>query len=272
MALPKQTTCQNLRPQGARAQLATDSPEKSVAGIGIAFKAASVFDLESADARIKLVLQDESIAGEQFRLLRAKLSFLQRQQPLRILLISSAVAGEGKTLTACSLASVLAQERGKRVLLIDADLRRAGTTTSLGLRRTPELGGLSQILQGEASVDDVLLNCANRDLHFLPAGRPVPNPADLLSSHIFQRELKNLMPLFDWILIDSPPIIPLADANLLVSLCDGVLLVVHATKTPAKYIKQAIERIGKPKLCGVVLNCVQHPKSSPYYYYKTQKE
>ena len=83
---------------------------------------------------------------------------------------------------------------------------------------------------------------------------------------------RGLTALFDWIVIDSPPIVPLADANLLAPVCDGVLLVVHANKTSTKHVKHAIERIGKAKFCGVVLNHVQHPKSSPYYYYKNKRK
>jgi capsular exopolysaccharide synthesis family protein len=237
----------------------------------IAYKANSLFDFKSASAPIRSVLEDGSVAGEQYRLLRAKLSFLQKQQPLKTLLISSAVPDEGKTFVACCLAAVLAQERGKRVLLIDADFRRTGASNSLGLNGQ-QSGGFAQLLRGETTIEEALLNCASMDLHFLPAGRTDSNPSDLLSWNVLQREMRGLAALFDWIVIDSPPIVPLADANLLAPVCDGALLVVHANKTSTKHVKHAIERIGKAKFCGVVLNHVHHPKSSPYYYYKGKRK
>src|SRR5262245_28626744 len=156
----------------------------------IVFKASSAFDLRFAAAHIRLILEDKSFAGEQYRLLRTKLSFAQKQQPLRTLLITSAVAREGKTFTACCLAAVLAQERGKRVLLVDADLRLAGASKSLGLPGHGKLPGLSQVLSGEATLDDTLLTCVTMDLHFLPAGAPASNPSDLLTLPLLRSELK----------------------------------------------------------------------------------
>jgi capsular exopolysaccharide synthesis family protein len=244
-----------------------DRSENLPASARIVFKASSAFDLRSAAARIRLILEEQSPAGEQYRLLRTKLSFVQKQQPLRTLMITSAVAREGKTFTACCLAAVLAQERGKRVLLVDADLRLAGASDSLGLPGHGKLPGLSQVLSGEATLDDTLLTCAHMDLHFLPAGSPASNPLDLLSLPLLGSELKGLAPLFDWIVIDSPPILPLADSNLLAPLCDGALLVVHANRTPTKLIKDSIERLGKDKFCGVVLNRVPSAKFSRYYSY-----
>jgi capsular exopolysaccharide synthesis family protein len=251
-----------------KVDLQHDVPAK----MSIAFRASSLFDFKSADAVIRAVLEKETVAGEHYRLLRAKLSFLQKQQPLKTLLVSSAVDGEGKSFVACCLAAVLAQERGKRVLLIDADFRKAGASHALGLNGHGQFGGLAQILQGETTIEEALMNCANLDLHFLPAGQLLSNPSDLLGWHALQRELKGLTSLFDWIVIDSPPIIPLADANLLAPVCDGVLLVVRANKTSTKYVKNAIERIGKTKFCGVVLNQVRHPRSSPYYYKNKRKK
>jgi capsular exopolysaccharide synthesis family protein len=240
--------------------------------MSIAYKANSLFDLKSASAPIRAVLEEGSAAGEQYRLLRAKLSFLQKQQPLKTLLITSAVPDEGKTFVACSLAAMLAQERGKRVLLIDADFRRTGASTSLGLTSQQQSGGLAQLLRGESTIEENLLNCAGLDLHFLPAGKTVSNPSDLLGWNVLQREIRGLAPLFDWVVIDSPPIVPLADANLLAPVCDAALLVVHANKTSTKHIKLAIERIGKAKFSGVVLNHVHHPKSSPYRYYNSKRK
>ena len=242
------------------------------ANMRIAYKANSLFDLKSASAPIRAVLEEGSVAGEQYRLLRAKLSFLQKQQPLKTLLISSAVPDEGKTFVACCLAAVLAQERGKRVLLIDADFRRTGASSSLGLTAQQQSAGFAQLLRGETTLEETLLNCANMDLHFLPAGKTASNPSDLLGWNVLQREIRGLAGLFDWIVIDSPPIVPLADANLLAPVCDGALLVVHANKTSTKHLKHAIERIGKAKFCGVVLNHVHHSKSSPYYYYKPKRK
>jgi capsular exopolysaccharide synthesis family protein len=180
--------------------------------------------------------------------------------------VTSSVPAEGKTFTACCLAGVFAQEPGRRVLLIDADLRKPGAGHQLGMNEIGPPEGLSQVLRGTKVAEDILLSSSKMDFFLLPAG-PVPeDPAELLSSPSLELTIQRLSQLFDWVVIDSPPVISLADATLLAPLCDAVLLVVRAGKTPSKLIKQSVERIGREKICGLVINRSRKFRSSGYYY------
>jgi capsular exopolysaccharide synthesis family protein len=225
------------------------------------------FTLQAADNRLKAIFDPRGIVGEQYRMLRAKLSKMQKEKGVRTLLVSSTVPNEGKTLVSCGIAAVLAQEPGRRVLLIDADLRKPDVYRNLGLTDEGRFDGFGRLLRGEIELEDALLACSELDLYFLPSG-PVPrNPAELLSSRHLEVALNRAAQLFDWIVIDSPPILPLADTSLLAPYCDTALLVVHANSTPAKLIKEAIAAIGRDKFCGVILNRVREIRTSSYYHY-----
>lgn len=224
------------------------------------------FDLAGADQRIRYVLDPLTETGEHYRLLRAKLSQLQKERGLRTLLVSSTVPQEGKTFTACCLAGVFAQEPGKKVLLIDADLRKPRAGKDLGIDSPGQAPGLSQVLRGEIRAEDALLGSSDQEFFLLPAG-PVPgDPAELLSSPLLEETIRSMSTRFDWVVVDSPPVLALADVSLIAPLCDAVLLIVRSGRTPSKMVKEAVERLGKDKICGIVLNRGRYPKSSKYYY------
>jgi protein-tyrosine kinase len=234
----------------------------------IAIRTDARFDLAGADQRIKEVLDPLTDVGEQYRLLRAKLAMMQKQSGMKTLLVTSTVPSEGKTFTACSLAGVFAQEPGRRVLLIDADLRKPKAAWELGLAGHQEIAGLSQVLRGEAAPDNVMLSSSSLDFYLMPSG-PVPSdPAELLSSPLLDQTMRPLKDRFDWIVVDSPPVLGLADASLLAPLCDAVLLVVRTDKTPVKLVKEAVARLGADKICGVILNRGKRREASNYYYYR----
>ena len=225
------------------------------------------FNLAAADQRIRSVLDPLTQVGDQYRLLRTKLAQMQKEKGIRTLLVTSSMPKEGKTFTACCLAGIFAQEPGKRVLLIDADLRKPRTGPSLGINEVEPPAGLSQVLRGEKRVEDVLLSSSKMEFFLLPAG-PVPeDPADVLSSPNLERTIKKMAKLFHWIVVDSPPILELADAPLLAALCDATLLVVRAGKTPAKIALESVQKIGKERICGIVINRSKGVRSSKYYYY-----
>ena len=225
------------------------------------------FSLQAADDRIKTILDPRGIVGEQYRMLRAKLSQMQKEKGIKTVLITSTIPSEGKTLVSCGLATVLAQEPGRRVLLIDADLRKPDVYRNFGLSDEGRFDGFGRVLRGELSLEEAVLVCKEMELYFLPSG-PVPhNPAELLSSRHLEYALKSAAKLFDWIVIDSPPILPLADASLLAPCCDIALLVVRANSTPVKLVKNAIAVLGKERFCGVILNRVREIKTSSYYHY-----
>ena len=229
------------------------------------------FDLARADFRVRTVLDPHTVAGEQYRVLRSKLAQMQKERGIKSLLVTSSVPYEGKTFTACCLAGVFAQEPGKRVVLIDADLRKPRVGHALGMNGNTPPGGLVQVLRGQQKAEDALVKTRGAPLFLLPAG-PVPqDPAELLSSPNMELAIRTLSASFDWVIIDSPPVAAMADAAILAPLVDGVLLVVYQDRTSAKIIKETIKLLGQKRICGVVLNRGRHLKSSKYYYRYYQK-
>jgi len=226
-----------------------------------------MFNLASADPMIRAVLDPRTMPGEQFRFLRAKLGQLRRQRDLKTLLVTSSFPSEGKTFTACCLAGILAQEPGKQVLLVDADLRRSRASQNLGIDYKEKPEGLVQVLEGTKSLDEALMRSSDMDFFFLPAGQEPENPSQVLASNNLDQVIQRMAELFDWIIIDSPPVLTLADPARIAPLCDGVLMVVHANSTPAKMVQKSIQIIGKELICGIVLNRVQNMQASRYYHH-----
>lgn len=224
------------------------------------------FNLKHADATIKTILDEQTLAGEQFRFLRTRLDQLQKQNGFKKLLITSSVPEEGKSFVACSLAGILAQEQGKRVLLVDADLRKPSTAKTLGIEN-PQTNGLAQVLQKKQTWTESILRTANMGFFYLPAGQIPDNPSELLASNTLEIILHEMEEQFDWVIIDSPPILTVADPSRLAPLCNTVLFVVRANKTPAKLVEKSTQMIGKNLLCGIVLNRARNQSSSHYYYH-----
>lgn len=193
---------------------------------------------------------------EQFRTLRSRLYRMREGQPLNTLLISSAVAAEGKTIIATNLAYAIVRQHGCRALLIDADLRSPRIHTLLGSPSTP---GLADYLQGGANEFEVIQRGREEGLCFIPAGNHVTHPSELISSDRMKQLLARLKPAFDWIIIDSPPSLPVADASVLGRLCDGVLFVIRGNSTPSVAAKKACKELQNTNVIGVVLNTVEDP-------------
>lgn len=189
-------------------------------------------------------------AVEQVRALRTCLAFLSVDQPVKVVQITSASAGDGKTTIATNLAVVMSQ-RDQRVLLIDTDLRKPRVASAFGLEQTP---GLSDVLLhgGLAAA----LRTHDAQLTILPAGTPPPNPSELLSSAAFRVLLTGLSAQFDLIVLDSAPILPVTDAVELAALADATVLVASADRTTATMLATAVERLNQvdAPLVGVVLN------------------
>jgi protein-tyrosine kinase len=246
-----------------------ESPKKSNSNIPITDQ--TEFDLELADMPIRTVWDARSLAGEQFRFFRTRLNQMQRQHGFKKLLITSSVPKEGKTFIACALAGILAQEQGKLILLIDADLRKPATSKTLGIK-TRRPYGLAQILENKGKWTDFLLHSPDMGLSYLPAGTIPTNPSELLASERLDLMLHEMQEQFDWIILDSPPVLTIADSSQLASRCDTVLFVVRANKTPAKTIQKATHTIGKNLLGGIILNRMQNRRTSHYYYYRYYSE
>ena len=224
------------------------------------------FDLSEASVPIKSVLNPLTMVGEQFRLLRSMLGLMQKQRGIKTVLITSTAPEEGKTFTSSSLAGVFAQEPGKRVVLIDADMRKPRSGSSFGINGSSSSSGLSSVLQGSAQFENALLTAANPEFCFLPSGPLPPNPTELLGSPMFEQTLRAAAKSFDWVILDSPPVLSLSDTTLIAPLCDTVVLVVRANSTPARLVEDAVNRIGRDRICGIVMNRQKRIRSSHYYY------
>jgi protein-tyrosine kinase len=201
--------------------------------------------------------------SEQFRTLRSRLYRMRESQPLQTILISSAIPAEGKTLVSSNLAYALVRQPGCRVLLIDADLRSPRIHTLLGAPAAP---GLADYLQGTAAEFKVVQRSSEDGFCFIPAGNHVTHPSELISSDRMKQFLDRLRPAFDWIIIDSPPALPVADASVLGGLVDGVLFVVRANSTPSEASQKACKELRDAHILGVVLNNAEDSAEYNSYY------
>ncbi|MBI3406688.1 MAG: CpsD/CapB family tyrosine-protein kinase [Acidobacteria bacterium] len=207
---------------------------------------------------------------EELRTLRSRLYQIRDKQPLRSLLVTSAMPGEGKTfLTAC-LARMIARQAGRRVLIIDADLRRPQMHTVLG---APNAHGLTEYLAGQADESSVIQRGPDKNLFLLPSGRTASNAAELLANGRLPQLLRKLESVFDWILLDSPPVVPVHDASVMAGFCDGVILVVRSASTAYDLAQRARVELQDKGLLGAVLNHVEHGSTyQSYYYYYGQND
>jgi capsular exopolysaccharide synthesis family protein len=192
--------------------------------------------------------------AEQFGTLRARLYSLREARTLQTLLLTSSAMGEGKTFVALNLAQSISRQRGKRVLLIDGDLRAPKLHSALG---APSAPGLSDYLAGESDECSIIQTDAREGLFFIPAGKPRSDPAELLANNQLRALFARLGPLFDWIVVDAPPVLPISDASVLANMCDGVLFVVRAGMVAFNMAQTACAELKSKNLLGVVLNGVE---------------
>ena len=205
--------------------------------------------------------QDHRIAEEKYRLLAHRIGMKKRRGPNTKVLITSAIPGEGKTATAANLAIVLARN-GRRVLLVDGDLREPGIPRVLGVPSRP---GFSEVLEGKASLEQALRCIDPIGLYCLPAGQPHDNPVPLLEEAALKNTLAATEGVFEWVIIDSPPLNPFADAHCIASIADGVLLVVRWNVTPREELDHALSALKGMPLLGLVLNGHDEPRQAYYY-------
>lgn len=202
---------------------------------------------------------EHSHAAEEFRALRSRLLRLREKRAVKSLLVASALRKEGRSFVAANLANVLALQPQCRVLLIDADLRDPRLHFALGTTSTP---GLSEYLLQEVDECSVVQRGAGGGLCFIPSGRSISGPTELLGGGRLESLIERFERLFDWIIVDSPPTIPVSDASLIANFCDGVLLVVGSHSTPFDVVRRARQRFSEESLVGVVLNGREAQQSS----------
>lgn len=216
-----------------------------------------------ADPKLIVAAENDPRSMEAYRRLAARLYLAQAERGIRLVMVTSALVGEGKTLTASNLALTLSESYRKRVLLIDADLRRPGVHELL---RIPNMSGLNDGVRSDEERKVPLIRISEY-LSVLTAGRPDPDPMSVLASARMRRILEDASEAFEWVIIDTPPVALLSDAHLLASLVDSVVLVVRAGETPVRAIKTAAEAVGRDRILGVVLNCASVPDSAKGYGY-----
>ena len=221
----------------------------------------------SPDPRTMLFFQedDSRVGAEEFRTLRNRLYQIREKMPLKRLMVTSALPKEGKSFVAANLAQVMVRQHGRRALVIDADLRNPGMHRHLGAAQSP---GLAEYLLGECDEFAALQRGPMENLFFLPAGRTVPSAPELLSNGRLKLFLQRVESMFDWIILDTSPVIPVSDATLVANSCDGILMVVRSNSTPSDLARRAREEFPDKLLLGVVLNGAPSGKlaQSKYYY------
>lgn len=200
---------------------------------------------------------------EEFRTLRSRLNLGRERLQLNKLLITSPLPEEGKTLVAANLAQAMLWQRNRQILLIDGDMRTPSLHIRLG---APEEPGLSDYLKDDADEFAVIKRGSEKNLFFMPAGKPAPNANELIGNGKLKLLLDRLTPVFDWIIVDSPPVILLSDARLIGELCDGVLMVVRAGSTPFDLAQTACNEFRDKRFFGIVLNGAEHTSTDGYNY------
>src|SRR2546423_1041404 len=211
------------------------------------------------------ITQPRSPYCEQFRSLRTRLLQASERRKMQAFVVTSAGVGEGKTLTALNLAWLLAQTDGVRALLIDSDLRQPCATEYLGIDRP---AGLSEVLAGHATLEETIIRLEPAGLHLLPGGLPRDDVAELLSGPRFGKVLADVRRMFNYIIIDAPPLGIFTDATVLINRADAALLVVRAGKTRYGVIDRLLEQLPRERMLGVVLNRSDEQLDETSYYYQ----
>jgi capsular exopolysaccharide synthesis family protein len=225
------------------------------------------YDISPArvEPHLVAVSQPRSPYCEQFRSLRTRLLQAGERKEMRAFVVTSAGVGEGKTLTALNLAWLLAQTEGMRALIIDSDLRQPCAADYLGIDAPI---GLSEVLGGVVRVEDAIVRLDPAGLYLLPGGKARDDVAELLSGPSYARLLTDVRRMFDYIIIDAPPLGIFTDANILMNSADGALIVVRSGKTRYSLIDRLLEQIPREKLLGVILNRVDEQLDDSAYYYQ----
>lgn len=206
---------------------------------------------------------DNGSVAEAFRLLGVRLRLLRRDRLLKKLLITSTIPGEGKSMVAANLACALALTTQQKVLLLEGDLRKPSLSGIFGVGRNP---GLYECLQGERTLASSIYRLEIPSLWLLPSGYVEANPLELLQSGKLPAIMDQLTAWFDWIIVDSPPVLPLADTSVWTRLTDGILLVTRQGITDKRHLLRGLEALEPKKMIGAVVNCSSNSANSEYYY------
>jgi len=221
----------------------------------------------SEDSRLVTLTDPSGLGAEKFRVLATRLKNMQQKRPLKRLLITSSIVQEGKSLVSSNLAITLARHELQRVLLIDGDLRKPVMANRFGLTNR---AGLSEFLLGDRPAEEFIYHLENLGVDLMPAGTIPENPLELLQSPKLRGMLTRMSTLFAWIIIDSPPLVPVADANVWGRVTDGMLLVTRQGVTERKMLEKGLKPLDNPALLGVVFNG-STDSHHHYYYYSRER-
>jgi len=256
---------------GAGAAVLRETADTTVKTVGLLRAAvcgpvlASVGTLD--ESHLEAVREHRSPRAEAYRSLRTNLQFLNVDRPVTTVTVTSSIAGEGKSLTACNLALSLA-DSGRKVVLIDADLRRPQICGYLGLRG---YNGLTSVLAGSTPLEQAMIVSRREGLLVLPSGPIPPNPSELLGSARMAQLLEQLKQDADILVLDSPPLLPVTDAAILAHISDGAILVAQYGRTRREHVTRAVEQIkaADARLLGAILNRMpsRGGEADSYSYY-----
>lgn len=217
--------------------------------------------------KLVTVSDSKSVNAEQFRTIRTNITFSMSDQDLKTILVTSSTPGEGKSTNAANIGVVFAQE-GKRVLIVDADLRKPTLHHTFKVFNTV---GLSSVLARREVFYNAIQETSVKGVSVIPSGPIPPNPAELLSSKTMEAFIIDVKKDYDIIIFDSPPLLAVADAQILSNKCDGTLLIVNSGNVEKEAVlkAKALLTAAQAKILGVVLNNYVMPRNQHYSYYNT---
>ncbi|MFC1592677.1 CpsD/CapB family tyrosine-protein kinase [Candidatus Omnitrophota bacterium] len=269
---PKQQTDEKLRKSQPRRLTLEDKAKIMQEKLNSKVYIAKSTDNSGIDARVVSYYTPNAHISEQYRILRTNILSKAQGRPVKVFLISSSLSGEGKTVTAVNLAISLAHDLDKKIVLVDCDLRGGNIHQMLNINFKP---GLSDILANGTASEAALQNNKINNLTVLTCGEVPNNPSELLGSRRMRRLVEELKSRFDYIILDSPPIIHFTDASILGAQSDGVMMVVQAEKTQERIVRSAQEvlRQAQAKLIGFIFTQTDYSPPGYYsYYYNYHKK
>lgn len=223
-------------------------------------------EAERVEPRLVAITHPHSTYCEEYRSLRTQILHRSQRQKLQSIVVASINPSEGKTITALNLSWLLAQTDGVKCLIIDSDLRMPSLADYLGIEADR---GLSDILAGRANLTDSIIKLEPAGLHILPGGEARSDVAELISGPKFKEILRQARELFDYVIIDAPPLGIFTDANILINHADGAMLVIRAGRTKYSAVDRVLETLPRERMMGVVLNQSEDVLDETHYsYYK----
>jgi capsular exopolysaccharide synthesis family protein len=247
--------------KAASPTLPEESPTSASRDASVQFPVAKVILLEHS--KFVCFDQPESLAAEKFRFLATRLRHLQQKRSFKRLVVTSSVSGEGKSMVAANVACALAAAK-QQVLLVEGDIRRPSLARQLGLEDLP---GLTHVLRSGSDCLNHTYRLDNSGLCVLLAGDAHSNPLEFMNSGKLSVIMDRISLGFDWVVIDSPPVLPLADTSIWVRLADAILLVTRPGVTSRRQLLRTFETIEQSKLLGSILNASTETTTNPYYYH-----